>query len=73
VVKILITELKVGTSAKGNEYAHVSAVNLSDGSVFSGFVDPKVVAGREAVDLAALEELADEASFDQKGRIVSLS
>jgi len=70
-MKVIVTSLKVGTSVKGNEYARVSCVNLSDGSVFEGFVDPAVAKGIEAVDLSELEALADEVQFDQKGRIVS--
>jgi len=72
-MKLLITALKVGTSARGNNYARIAGVNLDDGSVLDVFVDPKVVEGIEAVDLSELSALADEVTFDQKGRIVSLS
>lgn len=72
-MKILITALKVGVSARGNDYARLCGVNLEDGSVLDTFVDPKVVEGVEAVDLSNLEDYADDATFDQRGRIVSLS
>jgi len=68
-MKILITALKIATSAKGNEYARISFVNLSDGSVAEAFVDPGVVRDCEAVDLSDLESFGDEVLFDQKGKI----
>jgi len=71
-MKLLITALKVGRSARGNDYARVSGVNLDDGSVLDVFVDPKVVEGIEATDLSELSGLADDVEFDQKGRIVRL-
>lgn len=70
--KILITSIRVGVSKAGKEYAHISAVNLADGSVFEGFLDPKVAQGVEATDLKDLEALADNAEFDQKGRVVHI-
>jgi len=71
-MKILITALKIATSAKGNEYARISFVNLEDGSVNEAFVAPEVVRDGKAVDLSDLNEFADEATFNQKGKIVQL-
>lgn len=71
-MKILITEVVVKTSVKGNDYARISFVNLTDGSTFSGFVDPSVVKGITPVDLSELSALADEAEFDQRGRVVRI-
>jgi len=71
-MKILITALKIATSQKGNEYARISYVNLSDGSVAEAFVDPGVVRECEAVDLSELEGFADEVAFNQRGEIIAL-
>jgi len=72
-MKILITALKIATSAKGNEYARISFVNLTDGSVSEAFVDPSVVRDCEAVDLSQLSALADEARFNQRGELVEVA
>jgi len=68
--KVLITRAQIGVGkASGKPYAHVSYVDVETGEVGSGFCDPKVLDGVEAVDLKELESLSVEVHFDSRARV----
>jgi len=71
--KILITKLTIATSKRGNDYARVHFVDLTDGTVKEAFLDQEVAKSLLAVDLKDLEKFGDEVTFDAKGEITAVA